>query len=137
MDLKRVWSWSMLPKCVWNHCQISMVKIRQHFALFSWEKSSSASPQVRCSAQNTILTKLSPWEYSNGDTPFSLWKSTKFCVWCAMALRQGFMPVYTMCANMDLDGQTVVAMHIIWHEYASTTIALSTYSCHKVQSTHG
>ena len=67
----------MLPKCVWNHCQISMMKIWQYFALFSWRKSDSTSPQVCCSAQNTILTKFLSWEYSNRDAPFSRRKSNK------------------------------------------------------------
>ena len=35
--LERVWSRSMLSKCVWNRCQISMVKIQQHFVVFSGE----------------------------------------------------------------------------------------------------
>ena len=66
-----VWSRSILSKYVWNCYQISIVKIRQHFTLFSWRKSSNASPQMRHSAQNALLTKLLMWEYSNGDAPFS------------------------------------------------------------------
>ena len=46
-------------------------KIQQHFALFSRQKFDSASPQIRHRAKNTILTKLSAWEYGNSDAPFS------------------------------------------------------------------
>jgi len=45
--------------------------------LFSLWKFGSTLPQVRHSTQNTILTRLSPWEYDNGDTPFSQKKSGK------------------------------------------------------------
>ena len=66
-----VWSWSMFPKCDWSYCQIPMVKIRQHFALFLWWKSDSASPHMHHSTPNTILTKILTWECGNGDAPFS------------------------------------------------------------------
>ena len=60
-----------------------MVKIRQHFVLFSWQKFSSVLPQMCHSMQNTILTKLSTWEYGNGDAPYSWWKSGRvLCLVC-------------------------------------------------------
>ena len=55
----------------WNCCQISTTKIRQHFALFSWQKSSSILPLMLHSTQNTILTNLSLWEYNNKGAPLS------------------------------------------------------------------
>ena len=87
----------------------------------------------------------------------------KFRIWCTIAHRQGFMPVYTTCAYMlmlrwpgapqsikhidtcRIHGETdvtwwhgLVRSHrgdydTVWHEYAPTTNALSTYSCHKGQ----
>ena len=54
------------------------------------------------SMQNTILTKLLPWEYDNGDAPFSWWKSDR--VSC-IAHQQGFMPMYMVRANMLMLGQ--------------------------------
>ena len=54
------------------------------------------------SMQNTILTKLLPWEYDNGDAPFSWWKFGR--VSC-IAHQQGFMPVYMVRANMLMLGQ--------------------------------
>ena len=35
--------------------------------------------------------------------------------------------------DMDREGHTTVTMHTVWHEYAPTTIFLSTYLCHKVK----
>ena len=61
----------------WSHCQISTTKIRQYFVFFWWWKSYSTSPQVCHSTQNTILTKLSLWEYGNKGAPFSLRKFSK------------------------------------------------------------
>ena len=78
IECLQVWSRSMISKCVWSHCQISTVKIWQHFALFSWWKSGSTSPQMHHSTQNTILTKLSTWEYGNRDALFSQQKSGRF-----------------------------------------------------------
>ena len=69
--LEWAWSWSILSKCDWNHCQISTAKIWQHFALFSWRESSSTLPTVHHSTRNTVLTKLLMWEYGNGDASFS------------------------------------------------------------------
>ena len=54
------------------------------------------------SMQNTIFTKLLPWEYDNGDALFSWWKFGR--VSC-IAHQQGFMPVYMVRANMLMLGQ--------------------------------
>ena len=45
-------------------------------AKFPRWKFGSALPQVHHSTQNTILTNLLLWEYSNGGAPFSRWKSS-------------------------------------------------------------
>ena len=76
----------------------------------------------------------------------------EFCIWCAIMHRQGFESMYSACINMlmrvaytgklmsladmDQDNHTVMITHIIWHEYALTTVALSAYLHHKVKSTH-
>ena len=76
----------------------------------------------------------------------------KFCVWCAVMHRQGFMPMYMTCinmltcvaytgksmslANIDQDNHTTMITHTIWHQYAPMTVALSAYPHHKVKSNH-
>ena len=93
--------------CGLDRCFLSVFGIiaRQHFALFLWQKSSIALPQIRHSTQNAILTKLSTWEYGNGDALFSRQNPAEFHIYCAMAHQQGFMPVYTAHANMLVLGQ--------------------------------
>ena len=81
------------------------MKIWQHFALFSWQKSSNASPQVRHSTQNAILTKLSSWEYSNGDAPFSRWKSDRVSHLVCYCTPTGFHAYVTTRANMLVLGR--------------------------------
>ena len=77
----------MLSKFVWNRCQILTVKIQQHFTLFSWQKSNNASTQMHHNTSNAVLTKLSTWEYGNGDTPFSWQKFGRVsCLVCYGAL---------------------------------------------------
>ena len=37
----------------------------------------------------------------------------KFHVWYVTAHRQGFMPVYTVCTNIDRDDHTTMTMHTV------------------------
>ena len=66
----------MLSKCVWSRYQ------------FPLQKSSSISPYFHgrnpaalclkfVIAHKMLFTKLSMWEYGNGDVPFSCWKSSR------------------------------------------------------------
>ena len=91
--LEWVWFRSTLSKCIWSHCQISTAKIKQHLTLFSWRKSSSASPQMHYSMQNIILTKLSTWEYGNREFPFSWWKFGKV----SRLVRYGALVGFRIC----------------------------------------
>ena len=65
-----VWFWKGCGLC---QCFASTFGI---VAKFPRRKSSNISPQVRLRQQNTILTKLSWWEYDNKGAPLSLWKSS-------------------------------------------------------------
>ena len=117
LDSERVWSRSILPKCVWERCQISMAKIQLHFALFSGQKFSSALPQVRHSTQNTILTKLSPWEYNNRDALFSQWKSGRVLrLVCYGALARFRACVYGTCQHAyTRTSRSLSKLQVYWY----------------------
>ena len=146
----------MLPKCVWNPWRKSdsislyfrggnpttlpLKCVIAHKMLFS--------PRFRC--ENMAMGM----PYFHDENP------VEFCVLCTMAYQQGFMPMYMACANMLVlrrAGAPQSIKHVDtcrihretdvtwWHgsrrsncnDYALIANALSTYSCHKVQSTHG
>ena len=94
----------MLPKCVWNHCQISMEKIRQHFAYVR-----SGNPTalcLKCVIAHKILF-LPSFHHENtvmGMPHFHSENLAEFWVWCAMVHQQGFMPVYMARAKMLMPG---------------------------------
>ena len=115
IECLQVWSWSIISKCFWSHRQIPTMKIRQHFALFSWWKSGSASPQMCHSTQNTILTMLSMWEYGNRDALFSQRKSGRFSRFVCYGASAGFC---------------VYVYGVYWHACTVTSWSLSTHQAH-------
>jgi len=56
------------------------------------------------STQNTILTKLSPWEYGNKDAPFHGENPAEFRVWCTTVHLQGFVLMNMARVNMLVPG---------------------------------
>ena len=56
--------------------------------------------RLRCIIQNTILNKFSLWEYGNGGTPFSPWKSTRILRLVHYGTPVGFHAcVYGVCQH--------------------------------------
>ena len=129
-----VWSRSMLSKCVWSRCQISIVKIRQHFTLFLWRKYGSTLPQMHHSTQNAILIKLLTWEYGSGDAPFLLWKFSRVsCLVCYGTLVGFCVCVYDAYQH----GHTVMSRSPSKHQACWCMSHTQENQCHLVTCREG
>ena len=106
----KVWFWK---GCSLDRCFLSVFGI---VAKFPWRKFGSISPYFRDENSATLHLRgviahktlsLASFRYENtamGMPHFHRENPAKFCIWCTMAHRQGFTPVYTMRANMLMLG---------------------------------